>query len=298
MASYILRAKKSLGQHFLHDKNIADRIARAANVNSCNVVEIGPGPGSLTKSIEKDSRCLKELADLAAKYHDRLVLIEGDALDFNLSKIKDNKLKIVSNLPYNISVPLLIKYLQQINHISQMTLMFQKEVAERIVASPGCKEYGRLSVRAQWLCKCELLFHLKPGAFWPPPKVTSSIVKLTPYPKPLFNAKSIFLDRVVSAGFGQRRKMLRSSLKKLGPSPENILEIGTYTGYSTLCLAEGLNKNGQIHTIDKNEELVDFQKKYFSRSKFKNRCSCCSKCLRSCSIKTWSRTKKSTTSKC
>ena len=180
MASYILRAKKSLGQHFLHDKNIADRIARAANVNSCNVVEIGPGPGSLTKSIlehgakklisiEKDRRCLKELADLAAKYHDRLVLIEGDALDFNLSKIKDNKLKIVSNLPYNISVPLLIKYLQQINHISQMILMFQKEVADRLVAKPKNQHYGRLSVMAQSICDVNIEFHVNKKAFFPPP---------------------------------------------------------------------------------------------------------------------------------
>ena len=223
MASYILRAKKSLGQHFLRDKNIANRIARAANVNSCNVLEIGPGPGSLTKSIlehgakklisiEKDSRCLKELANLAIEYNDRLVLIEGDALDFNLSKLKDTKLKIVANLPYNISVPLLIKYLQQINHISQMTLMFQKEVADRLVAQPKNPNYGRLSVMAQSVCDVNIEFNVNKKAFFPPPKVLSTIVTFKPKTK-RYTASWKSLEQVTKAAFGQRRKMLRSSLK-------------------------------------------------------------------------------------
>ena len=223
MASYILKAKKSLGQHFLHDKNIADRIARAANVKSCNVLEIGPGPGSLTKSIlehgakklisiEKDRRCLKELANLATKYNDRLVLIEADALEFNLPKLKDAKLKIVSNLPYNISVPLLIKYLQQIDYISQMTLMFQKEVADRLVAQPKTQQYGRLSIMAQSICDVNIEFHVNKKAFFPPPKVLSTIVIFRPKTK-RYNANWKSLEQVTRAAFGQRRKMLRSSLK-------------------------------------------------------------------------------------
>ena len=225
MAGYNLRAKRSLGQHFLHDKNIADRIARAANVKSCNVVEIGPGPGSLTKSIlehgakklisiEKDRRCLKELANLATRYNDRLVLIEGDALEFSLPKIKDNKLKIVSNLPYNISVPLLIKYLQKIDCISQMTLMFQKEVADRLVAQPRTRNYGRLSIMAQSVCEVNIEFHVNKKAFFPPPKVLSTIVTFKPKTK-RYTASWKSLEQVTKTAFGQRRKMLRSSLKTL-----------------------------------------------------------------------------------
>lgn len=231
-----IATQKSLGQHFLLNMDICKKIAEASGkLENFNIIEIGPGPGGLTRAlldagakkvfaVERDQRCVEALNDLATAADGRLKIEHANALDFDINKNVLPPRKIIANLPYNISTALLINWLEQINDINQMILMFQKEVAERIVASPGCKEYGRLSVRAQWLCKCELLFHLKPGAFWPPPKVTSSIVKLTPYPKPLFNAKSIFLDRVVSAGFGQRRKMLRSSLKKLGPSPENILE--------------------------------------------------------------------------
>ena len=232
IAEYGLRAKKSLGQNFLLDLNLTARIARAANISPDEtIVEIGPGPGGLTRalldspakeviSVERDERCIEALGMLREAYGERFKLIEGDALEIEITDIAKRPVKIVANLPYNIATPLLIKWLSDIDGLSGLTLMFQREVAERITARPGTKAYGRLSVISQWLCHTELAFNVDRRAFTPPPKVTSSIVTLSPRANRAqgFNLKT--LERVTQAAFGQRRKMLRASLKSLGLGPD------------------------------------------------------------------------------
>lgn len=234
-----LRAKKSLGQNFLLDLNLTSRIARTAGkFSGFDIVEVGPGPGGLTRAlllegaeriiaIERDPRCLAALADIQAAYPGRLEIIEGDALEVDLSKVSDRPKKIVANLPYNIATPLLVGWLQSEPwppFFTNLTLMFQKEVADRITAQPGSKTYGRLSILAQWRCETELMFDVDRRNFTPPPKVTSSIVRLTPRPEPLAPADADMLNRVVGAAFGQRRKMVRASLKPLGRDPLPLLE--------------------------------------------------------------------------
>ncbi len=228
IAAYELRAQKSLGQNFLLDLNLTDKIARhAGDLSQVNVIEIGPGPGGLTRSllrasaknvfaIEYDPRAVRALEGLREAADGRLEIIQGDALEIDLTAIVPPPRMIVANLPYNIATPLLIGWLAQIRNDSaafqSMTLMFQKEVAQRLTAPPGGKTYGRLSVMAGWLCEVKSLFDLPPAAFTPPPKVTSSVVRFTPKALPE-NAPSFeAVEKVTAAAFGQRRKMIRTSL--------------------------------------------------------------------------------------
>lgn len=234
-----LRAKKSLGQNFLLDLNLTSRIARTAgSFIGFDIIEVGPGPGGLTRAllaegaerviaIERDPRCLAALAEIQAAYPGRLEIIEGDALAVDLAKLSDRPKKIVANLPYNVATPLLVGWLESEPwppFFKNLSLMFQKEVADRITAQPGSKAYGRLSILAQWRCEAELMFDVDRLNFTPPPKVTSSIVRLTPRPEPLAPADAGMLNRVVRAAFGQRRKMVRASLKPLGRDPLPLLE--------------------------------------------------------------------------
>jgi 16S rRNA (adenine1518-N6/adenine1519-N6)-dimethyltransferase len=229
-----LDARKSLGQHFLLDLNLTARIARAAgDLEGVSVIEIGPGPGGLTRAlldtaatrvvaIERDDRCVAALGELVAAYPGRLEVIPADALDVDLRSIAPAPRRIVANLPYNVAVPLLLGWLSQIDMVDGMILMFQKEVADRLTAAPRSKDYGRLSVITQWLCEAKHLFNIDKRAFTPPPKVTSTVVGLTPRPVPLAPADQACLEAVTQAAFGQRRKMLRSSLKGIGLDPAAV----------------------------------------------------------------------------
>lgn len=227
-----LRARKALGQNFLLDLNLTGKIARTAgDLSQTTVIEVGPGPGGLTRAllahgaqrvvaIERDERCLPALAEISAHYPDRLEVIYGDALktDFAALAAGSTDTKIVANLPYNIGTELLIRWLTVEAwppFYSSMTLMFQKEVAQRIVAGPDDDAYGRLGVLAGWRTRARIAFDLPPQAFTPPPKVTSSVVHIVPRAEPL-PADGKKLARVTEAAFGQRRKMLRQSLKSIG----------------------------------------------------------------------------------
>jgi 16S rRNA (adenine1518-N6/adenine1519-N6)-dimethyltransferase len=226
-----LTPKKSLGQNFLFDLNLTARIARAAEpLENITVVEIGPGPGGLTRAllalgarrvvaIERDKRAIAALEEIGARYPGQLEIVAGDALRIDpRDQLGPERARVVANLPYNIATALLIGWLTAEPWppwYDSLLLMFQREVAERIVATPGSKSYGRLSVLAGWRTEAKLLFDVAPSAFVPPPKVTSSVVRLTPRPVPLA-CQSIALQRVTEAAFGQRRKMLRQSLKTLG----------------------------------------------------------------------------------
>jgi 16S rRNA (adenine1518-N6/adenine1519-N6)-dimethyltransferase len=232
-----LRAKKSLGQNFLLDLNLTARIARAADPAGVTIVEIGPGPGGLTRAllalgarnviaVERDNRAIAALNEISARYPSRLTVAVGDALRFDLRAVLNGeRAKIVANLPYNIATALLVDWLTiepWPPWYDAMILMFQREVAERIIAGPGTKNYGRLSVLAGWRTEAKILFDVAPAAFVPPPKVTSSVVRLVPREKPLrCNAQA--LQRVTEAAFGQRRKMLRQSLKTLGVDASALL---------------------------------------------------------------------------
>ncbi len=235
---YALRPKKSLGQNFLHDLNLTARIARAAGpLDGISVVEVGPGPGGLTRAllaegarrvvaVERDDRAIKALGEVAAHYPGRLTVVSGDALEFNARNVlADGQARVVANLPYNIATALLVGWLTEEPWppwYDSLVLMFQREVAERIVAGPGSKTYGRLSVLAGWRTQAKILFDVKPSAFIPPPKVTSSVVQLIPRPEPA-PCDASALQRVTEAAFGQRRKMLRQSLKTLGADAITLL---------------------------------------------------------------------------
>lgn len=228
IAAHELRAQKALGQNFLLDLNLTDKIARqAGDLSQANIVEIGPGPGGLTRSllragakkvfaVEYDPRAVRALEGLRAAAGGRLEIIQGDALQIDLTAAVPAPRIIVANLPYNIATPLLIGWLAQIRNnpgaFQSMTLMFQKEVAQRLTAKPGNKTYGRLSVVAGWLCDVKPLFDLPPAAFTPPPKVTSSIVRFTPKALPENAPPFEAVEKVTAAAFGQRRKMIRTSL--------------------------------------------------------------------------------------
>jgi 16S rRNA (adenine1518-N6/adenine1519-N6)-dimethyltransferase len=234
-----LRAKKSLGQNFLLDLNLTGRIARAAGpLEDVTVLEIGPGPGGLTRAlltygarhvvaVERDERAVAALAEVAAHYPGRLTVVSGDALATDGAALTDERpLRIVANLPYNIATPLLIGWLTAEPWppwYDRMALMFQREVAERIVAAPGSKTYGRLSVLAGWRTRAKILFDVAPTAFVPPPKITSSIVELVPRSE-IAPCDATALQKVTEAAFGQRRKMLRQSLKSLGTDPRVLLD--------------------------------------------------------------------------
>jgi len=240
IAAHDLLARKSLGQHFLLDSSITDKIALyAGDLTQCNVIEIGPGPGGLTRSllkagaktlyvIEKDDRCIAIMEQLKSIAPDRLEILHGDAMEVDLMAIPAPR-KIVANLPYNVGTALLIEWLGAVyahgaGAFESLTLMFQKEVAERITAEPGTKDFGRLSVLSQWLCECRYDFELPPEAFSPPPKVTSAVVTLIPRAKPLVDVDKKSLELVVAKAFGQRRKMLRSALKGLAVPVDVLLE--------------------------------------------------------------------------
>jgi 16S rRNA (adenine1518-N6/adenine1519-N6)-dimethyltransferase len=232
IADHGLTAKRALGQNFILDLNLTARIARAAgDLAGCDVIEIGPGPGGLTRgllaegarrirAIEKDSRCLPALAQIAAAYPGRLDVIQGDALAVDAFAGLAGPIRVVANLPYNVGTELLIRWLTPPVWPpvwSSLTLMFQKEVAERITAKPGTGAYGRLAILAQWRCDAKIVMSLPPEAFTPPPKVHSAVVHLTALPEPRYPADPATLSRVVAMAFNQRRKMLRSALKSLAP---------------------------------------------------------------------------------
>jgi 16S rRNA (adenine1518-N6/adenine1519-N6)-dimethyltransferase len=236
IARFGLRADRRLGQHFLLDSNLLRRIVAAAgDLRGRTVLEIGPGPGGLTRAllaspaariiaIERDPRCLLALQDLAGTAGGRLQLIEADALAIDLADLTGGQLTVVANLPYNIGTALLLRWLDRLERLERLTLMFQREVAARIVAHPGNRVYGRLSVLVQWLCEARCLMHLPARAFVPPPKVASSLIQLTPRPQPLAPADKPSLEQVLAAAFQQRRKMLRVSLRSLTEGPEALLE--------------------------------------------------------------------------
>ena len=222
-----LEARKSLGQNFIFDLNLTQRIARTAAPLQGSVFEIGPGPGGLTRAlflegaekviaIEKDRRAVDFLDHLVAATDGQLILHEKDAMKLPIWEMSDAPRKIVANLPYNIATALLLRWLTHANAFLSLTLMFQKQVAERLVAQPGDKSYGRLSILTQWLCQAELKFDVPPQAFIPPPKIISSVVHLIPRPQPLYDCRKEDLEATTAIAFGQRRKMLRASFKKHG----------------------------------------------------------------------------------
>ena len=238
IADHQLSARKSLGQNFLLDLNLTAKIARqAGDLSQADVLEIGPGPGGLTRgllaegarrvlAIEKDTRCIPALEQIAAAYPGRLQIINGDALDIDPMAYLTPPVHVAANLPYNIGTELLVRWLtppQWPPFWSSLTLMFQREVAERIVAEPGSKAYGRLAILAQWRAKARIVMSLPPEAFTPPPKVSSAVVHLTALPEPRYPADPAVLSRVVAAAFNQRRKMLRAALKGMAPDIEDRL---------------------------------------------------------------------------
>ncbi|NKX44856.1 16S rRNA (adenine(1518)-N(6)/adenine(1519)-N(6))-dimethyltransferase RsmA [Roseicyclus persicicus] len=236
IATHGLSARKALGQNFLLDLNLTSKIARqAGDLTSCDVLEVGPGPGGLTRgllaegarrvvAVEKDARCLPALAEIAAAYPGRLEVLNADALAVDWAAHLTPPIKVVSNLPYNVGTELLVRWLTPPAWPplwQSLTLMFQREVAERIVAPPGSKAYGRLAVLAQWRCDVRIAMTLPPEAFTPPPKVRSAVVHLQALPAPRFAADPGVLERVVAKAFNQRRKMLRAALKGLTPDIED-----------------------------------------------------------------------------
>lgn len=231
-----LYARKSLGQNFLFDLNLTMRIARAVPLADDTIVEIGPGPGALTRAllaagarklvcIETDARFLPALEEISAHYPNRLIVINADARTIDLASTIDGPFHIAANLPYNVGTHLLTQWLEAEWPPSwrSLTLMFQKEVAERLVAAAGQKQYGRLSVLTQWRNRAEILFDVSAKAFVPPPKVTSAIVQITPH-APIRDVSPVLLGTITRLAFQQRRKMLRASLKSLCSSPEDLLQ--------------------------------------------------------------------------
>ena len=237
IARYGLGARKALGQHFLLDLNLTGRIARAAgDLSGVAVIEVGPGPGGLTRALldtqartvvalERDERCVAALAELEAGASGRLQVISCDAMTQDLTTLVEAPRAVVANLPYNIATPLLLAWLRQIEHYESLTLMFQKEVADRLTALPGTKAYGRLSVVTHWRSEARTLFTLPARAFTPPPRVESAVVRLTPRAAPEPALWSAF-ERVTAAAFGQRRKMLRASLRPLGNADQLLADAG------------------------------------------------------------------------
>lgn len=253
IAAHELGARKALGQHFLLDLNLTSRIAQAAApLKSFTIIEIGPGPGGLTRAllsegaervvaIERDPRCIAALAELQDVSDGRLEIWEADAREVDISALGDQPRKIIANLPYNVGTPLLIRWLTQASSLASMTLMFQREVADRIAAQPGDAAYGRLSVLANWRCRTRKLFNVPARAFTPPPNVESAVVSLTPHTSIPYPADQQVLERVTAAAFGQRRKMLRGSLKSLPADPAALLtaaEIDPTRRAETLDISE------------------------------------------------------------
>ncbi len=252
IAAHGLAARKSLGQHFLLDLNLTGRIARAAgNLTRGTTIEVGPGPGGLTRAlldagarqvvaVERDERAVAIQQELATAYPGRLEVVAGDALEVDIAGLGEAPRRIVANLPYNISTVLLIGWLRRAECFESLTLMFQKEVVDRLAATPRTADYGRLSVITQWRCEVRPLFNISREAFTPPPKVVSTVVQLIPRSKPLAAARMEVLERVTAAAFGQRRKMLRSSLKSLG-NADGLLEAA---GLAPTLRAEEVDVEG------------------------------------------------------
>jgi 16S rRNA (adenine1518-N6/adenine1519-N6)-dimethyltransferase len=263
-----LSAKKSLGQNFLLDLNLTGRIARAAGpLAGTTVIEIGPGPGGLTRAllsegarriiaVERDARAIAALAEIAAHYPGRLEVIEADALEFDpMPLLGGGRARIVANLPYNIATALLVNWLTAEPWppwYDRLVLMFQREVAERIVAAPGSKTYGRLSVLAQWRTAPRLLFDIAASAFVPPPKVTSTLVELVPRGRPPACDRRV-LERVTEAAFGQRRKMLRQSLKSLGV---DALALLAAAGIEPTARAEDIAVEGFVALANAYDKMM------------------------------------------
>jgi 16S rRNA (adenine1518-N6/adenine1519-N6)-dimethyltransferase len=239
IASHDLVARRQLGQNFLLDLNLTAKIARlAGDLAGSDVLEVGPGPGGLTRGllaegarrvlvVEKDARCIPALQDIAAIYPGRLTILQGDALEIDASAHLTAPIKVVSNLPYNVGTELLIRWLSPAvwpPFWTSLTLMFQREVAERIVARPKGDHYGRLALLVAWRADAKIVMHLPPEAFTPAPKVHSAVVHLTALRAPRYPADAAVLSRVTAMAFNQRRKMLRSSLKGLAPRIEGLLE--------------------------------------------------------------------------
>lgn len=259
IAAHGLDARKRFGQHFLLDLNLTRRIARAASpLADGTTIEIGPGPGGLTRAlllegagrvvaIEVDQRAIGALQDLRAAADGRLELIEGDALAIEPGRLGPAPRRIVANLPYNISTALLVRWLHVADDISDMVLMFQKEVVDRLVALPKTKDYGRLSVLAQHVCDVRHLFDVAPSAFVPPPKVVSSVARLTPRPPASRLPDLRPLERATAAAFGQRRKMLRGALAGVLKDPAATL---TALGLSPTARAEELSVADFVRLAD------------------------------------------------
>ncbi|MHA6346690.1 16S rRNA (adenine(1518)-N(6)/adenine(1519)-N(6))-dimethyltransferase RsmA [Roseivivax sp. CAU 1761] len=244
IAAHGLSARKSLGQNFLLDLNLTAKIARmAGDLSGMDVLEIGPGPGGLTRgllaegarrvlAIEKDRRCLPALEEIAAAYPGRLEILSGDALEIDPLAHLRPPIAVAANLPYNVGTELLVRWLTPADwppFWTSLTLMFQREVAERITAAPGSKAYGRLAVLAQWRAEARIVLSLPPGAFTPPPKVSSAVVRLEALAAPRFPADPRILSNVTAKAFGQRRKMLRASLKGLHPDIGDLIEAAGLT---------------------------------------------------------------------
>jgi len=253
IAAHGLSARKSMGQNFLLDLNLTSKIARqAGDLSACDVLEIGPGPGGLTRgllaegarrvlAIEKDARCLAPLSEVAEAAGGRLQVIHGDALQVDPLQHLTPPIRVVANLPYNVGTELLVRWLTPADwppFWTSLTLMFQREVAERIVAVPGSKAYGRLALLSQWRADPRIVLHLPPEAFTPPPKVSSAVVHLTARAAPRFPADPKILERVVAKAFNQRRKMLRAALKGAAPDIEDRL------------IAAGIAPTDRAETVD------------------------------------------------
>lgn len=238
IAAHGLSARKSMGQNFLLDLNLTAKIARmAGDVTNADILEIGPGPGGLTRgllaegarrvvAVEKDTRCIPALEEIAAAYPGRLHIINEDALDVDVTEHLTQPIKVAANLPYNVGTELLVRWLTPEHwppFWDSLTLMFQREVAERIVAQPGGKAYGRLAVLAQWRSTAQIAMTLPPDAFTPPPKVSSAVVHVTALPRPRFEADPKALETVVARAFNQRRKMMRAALKGIASDIEDRL---------------------------------------------------------------------------
>ena len=238
ISTHTLNAKKSLGQNFILDLNLTAKIARlAGSLDDHDILEIGPGPGGLTRGLlsegarrvvvlEKDIRCMPALEEIKVAYRNKVQIFNADALEFDAQRHLTGPVRIVSNLPYNVGTELLIRWLAPGDwppFWETLTLMFQKEVAERIIAAPGSKAYGRLSILAQWKANAKIVLALPPEAFSPPPKVHSAVVHMTALPEPRFPAPAKLLSSTVAMAFNQRRKMLRSSLKSASKDIEMVL---------------------------------------------------------------------------
>jgi len=262
---YNLMAKKSLGQNFLLDINLTSKIVRCAgDLSDKNIIEIGPGPGGLTRAlletnakhiyaIEKDDRCVNALEELSNFYPNKLTIKSEDALKFNIINTCNAPRVVIANLPYNIATPILIGLLKEIENFESLTLMFQKEVADRITSNIRSKTYGRLSIISQWLCHVESKFDIAPSAFIPPPKITSTVVYFSSIKNRNDNIKFETMEKLTAAAFGQRRKMLRKSLQSLNIDTNKLLSNANINPQSR---AEEINIEGFINLAKEYQKIA------------------------------------------